>query len=97
MKPKAPLTTDDPKIGFYLAAAVTEYDRRQEAAAMKRGHLHNVYALSHYLEAVNQIEEKIKRGADMRAAILDHVNGRLANAVLRGAGLPGLTAEEARR
>lgn len=82
----------DPLTRHKLTHAVTEYDRKQST---RRGY--NPYALSHYLGAVQQIETDVDAGADLRAAILDNLLGRLATAALKAVGLPALTLEESRR
>lgn len=94
--PKTPMTADDPKLGFYLTSAVTEYDRRQEARATKTRRSHNIYALSHYLGAIEEITAKIKAGTDVRAAVIAHIHGGLGNFVLRAIGHPPMTDAEQR-
>ena len=54
-----------PTVGNFfvvLTSLLTQYDAAQETRARKSkyGH-HNIYALSHYFEAVNKAEEELKR------------------------------------
>lgn len=81
----------DIHIRHKLSHTVTEYDRKQ---SRKRGY--NIYAISHYLGAVQEIETDIDNGADLRAAIIAHFNGRLCDVVLKACGLPLMTKDEAR-
>lgn len=81
----------DEKTRFKLSHAVIEYDRKQST---RRGY--NMYALSHYCAAVQAIEADVDTGIALRAAILEHLTGRLADAVLRAVGLPKMTDNEAR-
>lgn len=92
MKATQPMQANDPKLSAYLAHAVTDYDRRQQT---RRGY--NPYAIGHYLGAVQAIEADITQGADVRAAVLDHLTGPLASFVLRTIGHAALTRDEARR
>ena len=66
---------------FKLSHAVTEYDRKQQG---KRGY--NVYALSHYLGAVNDVEDAVKSGKSLRSALVSNFNGRLLDACLKAVG-----------
>lgn len=91
MKADQPMTAADPKLPMYLAHAVTEYDRRQQN---RRGY--NPYALAHYCGAVQRIEEEIGNGAEVRAAVVANLTGRLASFVLRTIGHAPLTDAEAR-
>jgi len=81
----------DMHVRHKLLHAATEYDRKQST---KKGY--NVYALSHYLGAVQAIEEDVDHGMDLRKAIVTRTTGRLATALLKAVGLPALTAQEAR-
>lgn len=75
-----------------LLHAVTEYDRKQST---KRGH--NMYALSHYLGALNQrVLPMIEQGVPVRQAILKGFCGRLADVCLRAVGEPKSTDAEQR-
>lgn len=74
-----------------LAHAVTEYDRKQST---KRGY--NIYALSHYLGRVAEIEADINAGADPAAAIKAAFSGRLLDACLKAIGAPRATDAEQR-
>lgn len=64
-----------------LIHAATEYDRRQQG---KRGY--NVYALGHYLGAIERAEQDIDAGATVRAALVASFNGRLLDTMLKAAG-----------
>lgn len=80
-----------------LIHALTEYDRRTSASEAKRGHRVNVYRFAILIQSIDAIEERYDgNGGDLRAAILRHSCGRFASALLKGAGLPTLTKEEAR-
>ncbi|HEV3059616.1 MAG TPA: hypothetical protein VGY48_15305 [Vicinamibacterales bacterium] len=46
-----------------LTSKLTQYDQRQEKAALKRGHSHSIYALGHYLKAAEKVEADVKRAA----------------------------------
>lgn len=81
----------DPRLRFKLSHAVTDYDRKQ---SRRKGH--NPYALAHYLGAVQQIESAVDAGAELRSAILRRMTGRLADVVLKAAGLERMTDAEAR-
>lgn len=91
LKAAAPMAADDPKLDFYLSHAVTEYDRRQ-----MRSKYHNIYALGHYLGAVEKTRDAIATGAEVRAAVLQCFTGRLADFVLKTIGHPAMTDQEAR-
>lgn len=96
MKATTPMQADDPKLGFYLTHAITEYDRRQERAAIKARRAHNPYALAHYCGAVQRIETAIAAGTEIRAAVLANLCGSLASFVLRTIGHAAITVAEAR-
>jgi|SRR5579863_6080792 len=54
-----------PTVGNFfvvLSSLLTQYDAQQEARARrsKYGH-HNIYALSHYLEAMHKAEDELQR------------------------------------
>jgi len=66
-----------------LIAAVTDYDRRMSA---RRGH--NPFALSQYIERVNEVCRDIDNGRSVRDAILAGFNDRLCDACLRALGEP---------
>lgn len=82
----------DPHIRHKLSHAATDYDRKQST---RKGY--NMYALSHYLGAIQDIETAVDAGIPLREAIVTYTNGRLATALLKAVGLPALTIEEARR
>lgn len=44
-----------------LTSKLTQYDQRQEKAAMKRGRSHSIYAIGHYLGAAQKVEADVKR------------------------------------
>jgi hypothetical protein len=96
MKASTPMQPNDPKLHAYMTHAITEYDRRQERAAIKARRPHNIYALSHYCGAVQRISADIAGGAEIRAAILTHLCGSLASFVLRTIGHAAITNAEAR-
>ena len=74
-----------------LSHAVTEYDRRQQG---KRGY--NVYALAQYLGAVNKVEDAVKSGKSLRAALVANFNGRLLDVCLKAVGEAASTSLEQR-
>ena len=75
-----------------LLHTITEYDRKQST---KRGY--NMYALSHYLGALNQrVLPMIEQGVPVRQAILKGFCGRLADVCLRAVGEPKSTDAEQR-
>ena len=76
---------------FRLTHAVTEFDRKQQG---KRGY--NVYALAHYLGAIERIEQEIKSGKPIRNAIVSNLNGRLLDRCLKAVGEPTSTDQEQR-
>ena len=87
----------DPKLNFKLVSAVTEYDRKQEARYRSKGPgFYNIYALSHYLNAVQEAEKEIKQGVPVRKALVNHFNGRLLDVVLKAVGEAPSTREEQR-
>lgn len=73
---------DTDKLRVLFISAVTRYDERQSG---KRSY--NRYALPQYLARVDGVIDDIKAGADPRGAIVAGFNGRLADAVLKAAGL----------
>jgi hypothetical protein len=74
-----------------LLHAVTQYDIGQS----KRKD-YNKWALPRYIEAVNNICEDVKAGADLRKAITAALLGRLADTCLKAIGLDESTDSEAR-
>lgn len=72
-----------------LIHALTDYDRKQST---KRGY--NMYALSHYMEAVHNIDADLAAGADLRAALCAAFCGRLLDVCLKAVGLPKSVREE---
>ena len=71
--------------------AATVYDEKQ---SRKPGF--NRYALPQYIERINDIDADIRKGADVREAIVAGFSGRLATAMLKAAGLTAYTEKEAR-
>ena len=47
-----------------LSGALTQYDRQQSRRAAKAGRRHNIYALSHYLEAKQNMEKELQNVLD---------------------------------
>ncbi|HLZ39424.1 MAG TPA: hypothetical protein VKQ11_00585 [Candidatus Sulfotelmatobacter sp.] len=78
-------------IHFRLAHAVTAYDM---AASRRRGY--NRYALGQYLQAVESVDEALRRGKPMREAIVAAFYGRLLDACLKAVGEAQSTREEQR-
>jgi hypothetical protein len=74
-----------------LTGAVVRYDETQA-----KRKFYNRYALAQYCEAISNILDAVDRGADLRAAILDNVQGPLATACLRAVGLPAMQRSERR-
>jgi hypothetical protein len=85
----APMTRAE--LNRKLTGAVVRYD---EAQAKKK--FYNRYALAQYCEAVSNILDAVDRGAELRTAILDNVQGPLATACLRAVGLPAMRRDERR-
>ncbi len=73
-----------------LQHTLIEYDRKE---SRKQGY--NVYALALYLEALDSAMEYIEQGKDVRKVLTGHFNGRLCNALLKTAGCPKYTVEDA--
>lgn len=76
---------------FKLTHAVTDFDRKQQG---KRGY--NIYALAHYLGAIERIEEEIQSGKAIRDAIVSNLSGRLLDRCLKAVGQPTSTMAEQR-
>lgn len=73
-----------------LLHAVTEYDRKQST---KKGY--NIYALAHYLMAVDRARDAmVDEGLDLRAALISCFNGRLLDVCLKAVGEPTSTRQE---
>src|SRR4051812_4266309 len=71
--------TEDDDHHRTMTHAVTEYDRKQEAAAAKNPRrYHNRYALPQYLSAVDRAHADIKKGHSVGDAVNNHFNGGLA-------------------
>ena len=73
-----------------LTHAVTAFDRRSE----QRRRRPNIYALGHYLKAVDRVIEAVGAGATPRQAVIDNFNDCLRDAVLRSLGEPVTTTDE---
>lgn len=76
---------------YKLVHAVTEYDRKQSA---KRGY--SIYALAHYIGAIQRVSDEIAKGYSVRSAILNNLTGRLCDVCLKVAGEPKQTRDEMR-
>jgi hypothetical protein len=74
-----------------LLNTVTEYDRRQA-----KGKRYNPYALGHYAEALGRVDRYVSMGHDLRSAIVTCFIGPLCDKLLKSAGLPVMTVQEAR-
>ena len=79
-----------------LQHALTAYDKKQEAAAQKRGTHFNHYALAQYLERIDEVCEDIARGASPRAACLAAFSGRLQDVALKAIDERPASEEEKR-
>ena len=73
-------------IGAKIAHIVTEYDRKLESNAAKRGQRHNMWALSHYLGAANNVVESLANGATLRDSLKSHFVGALLRHVAKRLG-----------
>ena len=70
--------------GADLNHAVTRYDRAQEAKAAKnRRAYYNPNALAIYLGRVQEIAERVERGADLGVEIEHGLNDRLRDYVIK--------------
>lgn len=78
-----------------LLHAVTEFDRKDEARAIKANRPVNIHALSHYCKAVSKVMKYVEAGHPVRLSILNCFCGRLLDRVLKAAGEPKSTKEEA--
>ncbi|CAK9251251.1 unnamed protein product [Sphagnum jensenii] len=56
---------------------------------------YNIYALGQYMARVKEIVADIKRGADVRKAVVRGFNGRIAAACLKALKLPAYTKQDA--
>lgn len=72
-----------------LTRALLHYDIKQEN---KRGYNH--YALGQYLQAADDVEADVARGANLRATLLDTFSGGLLRYVLKALELAPLTSDE---
>ena len=61
-----------------LVHSVTQYDRQNEARAERKGQKHNIYALGHYLAAVDRVHDDLKAGVHPAEAVDNHFNDNLA-------------------
>lgn len=72
-----------------LCAALTRYDAQQFARAKRRKNgYYNHYALSLYLERLDDVMRDIANGAGVAEAISAAYTGPLRNACLKALGLP---------
>ena len=74
-----------------LVSAVTQYDQKEEAKAIRarargKNGYHNHYALGHYLQGIERAEQLIAEGRTPREALIMTFSGRLQDAVLDAAG-----------
>jgi hypothetical protein len=69
----------------HLTHAATQLDTRNERAALKKGQRHNIYAIAHYLGAIQNIHQHVSKGVDVHTAIDRETTGRLASALHTGA------------
>lgn len=76
--------------------AIVKYDKRVTANERRKGYVVNIYRLAHLCGALNGIEERVAAGMELRAAILKGTCGRVADCLLKAAGLPLMTKLEAR-
>jgi hypothetical protein len=74
-----------------LFNAVSEYDRRQS-----RSKSYNPYALAHYARSLGYVRRYVQQGETLRDSILNCFLGRLADKLLKSAGLPLMTNDEAK-
>lgn len=84
-----PKSSDE--VHFGLAHAVTQYDMAQ---SRKRGY--NRYALGQYLQAVESVDEALRRGKPLREAICNAFCGRLLDVCLKAVNESPSTREEQR-
>jgi hypothetical protein len=73
-------------IGRLIANIVTEYDRKLKSSAAKRGQRHNIYALSHYLRAANNVVESLENGKTLRDSLKSQFVGALLRHVAKRLG-----------
>ncbi len=81
----------NPLLNHKLTHAVTEYDRKQ---SKRKGY--NMYALSHYLGACQEIAKEVDTGVNIRKACVEHLTGRLLDVVLKAIGEAPSTDSEQR-
>ncbi len=83
------------QIHWALASTLTQYDRLEAEKARKNPrHYHNLYALGHYLGALQLVDDAIEMGVDVRTALLECFNGRLLDRLLAEIGEPRATRDE---
>jgi len=70
------------EIRHKLEHALTMYNERQ---SKKKSY--NMYALGQYLQRIDLIMEDIRRGADVRKAIIHGFTGRLQDICLKAMGM----------
>ena len=81
----------DKKDRCILVNAIGTFDRKQST---KKGY--NRFALPIMLQAVNNVEEDIKNGDELRRAIVSNFSGRLCAAILKALNLGEYTKEDAK-
>lgn len=86
----------DPIVNLNLMTALRKMDERLTAGERKRGHVVNPYRFAHYCDALGRIQERVKAGEELRAAILGEVCGAVARGLLRAAKLAPMTKDEDR-
>lgn len=87
----------NPKTKQDLMSAIVAYDKRMTSGELRRKNVPNVYRFGHLCRALSNIEEMVDRGVELRASILRATTDRLCDRLLKAAGLPLMTLEEARR
>lgn len=77
-----------------MVHSVTRYDRKEEEKSHKdKRHYHNMYALGHYLGAVDRAHEDMSKGMHVKDAINNNFNGRLAAHLHKHCGSDGCVKE----
>lgn len=72
-----------------LVAALLKYDAKQQT---KKGY--NIYACSHYMNAVTNVRELCDSGLSLRLALVKSFNGRLLDVCLKALGEATSTRDE---
>lgn len=92
----ATLIKFDVRVHAALLHAVVKYDKRLSASEAKRGNRVNVYRMGHLCGALNNIQERVEGGMELRAAIMKATCGSLCRQLLKAAGCAPMTREEDR-